>query len=337
MIKLGKLLGEGVYGTVHLGIDSVQGTVAVKTPKKQDDETEEGWERRKLAMRDEGARLVQATHENVVKVYHLEQTEDGLPRLVMEYCEGGSLQAEYETGPMSLQHVRDIGTDVTLGLRAIHARDMLHRDIKPSNLLRDAKGRAKIGDFGLVTDDIVHGYGGSTAYGPHMAKEVWESRVTSKRSDVWALGMTIYKLLHGEDWCEETLPFWGEIADGGFARKLVWLPHVPMAWRRVINKCLHDDMGLRYQSADAVLSALAKLPIMPAWSCTLLESGVKWATDTDNRRRIEVTWTHSPRKEESWEAVSYPIGKGRRMRLGSSTSWKTSSRELDRFFEARVQ
>jgi serine/threonine protein kinase len=50
---------------------------------------------------------------------------------------------------------------------------MLHRDIKPGNLLRSLSGVTKIGDFGLVTDDIILGYGSIAGYQDHLAPEVW--------------------------------------------------------------------------------------------------------------------------------------------------------------------
>ena len=85
--------------------------------------------------------------------------------------------------------VRKAGTEVLMGLAALHARQMLHRDIKPGNILIDTAGVALIGDFGLVTDDLLLGYGSQAGYGDHIAYEVWQGKGTSAKSDIWALGI----------------------------------------------------------------------------------------------------------------------------------------------------
>src|SRR4030088_309089 len=110
----------------------------------------------------------------------------------MALCPGGSLQTAFEAGPMTLPAVRKAGTEVLMGLTALHARQMLHRDIKPGNVLIDAEGGAKLGDFGLVTDDLVLGYGSQAGYYDHIAFEVWHGNGTSARSDIWAFGMTLF-------------------------------------------------------------------------------------------------------------------------------------------------
>jgi eukaryotic-like serine/threonine-protein kinase len=75
----------------------------------------------------------------------------------MELCQGGCLQSKFDSGPMLLADVRKYATHITMGLAALHARNMLHRDIKPANILLNKQGIAKLGDFGLVTDNIILG------------------------------------------------------------------------------------------------------------------------------------------------------------------------------------
>ncbi|WP_457337178.1 serine/threonine-protein kinase [Rhizobacter sp. P5_C2] len=336
-LKLGSKLGSGHFGDVFLGLDSVHGEVAVKVISHRVGESDGDWLARRAGLLAEAQHLSKARHENVVQVHSIHELPDGSSvRLCMAYCPGGSLQSAFDLGPMSLFQVRKVGTEVALGLDALHARGMLHRDIKPGNILLTGSGVAQLGDFGLVTDDLILGYGSQAGYFDHIAHEIWHGGPTSRKTDFWALGMTLYRLLHGKAWYELSPPPKDLIKHGGFSDTLRWLPHVPKAWRRVIRKMLNDDAALRYQSASQVLNALSALPT-PAWSTTVAPGKVLWEQRIGNRRRL-VEWTeHSARKRE-WKAWSEPVGKpGRNMSLGASTASISKAqliRELEAFLEA---
>lgn len=183
-LQIGEELGEGCFGKVYRGHDPVHGEVAVKVIVKKPEHTDDVWQAMKADMLKEAQRLKKAQHRNVVEVYHLaERKSDDAVLYVMQCCHGGSLQGAFEQGLMTLSTVRDIATQITLGLGALHARDMLHRDIKPGNILRDGAGVAKLGDFGLVTDNLVLGYGSIAGYADHVAPEVWAGSGTSRKSD----------------------------------------------------------------------------------------------------------------------------------------------------------
>src|SRR5690349_21373695 len=223
-----KPIGSGGFGTVYLGEDDAHGTVAVKKLARKAHWFGAVWDAWKARYMAEAKNLSKAAHEHVVKVHHVVASDDGETIYIcMAFCSGGSLQKAYEAGPLPISDVRRIGTDVLMGLAALHARGMLHRDIKPANILIDDCGRALIGDFGLVTDEIVMGYASDVGYYDHLAFEIWQGKGTSERSDVWAIGATLYRLLHGELWYKEAPDPKTVIKDGGFADGLKWLPHIP--------------------------------------------------------------------------------------------------------------
>jgi eukaryotic-like serine/threonine-protein kinase len=317
-LVLGQIIGAGHYGEVLLGSDPIHGDVAVKRLTAKPNETIAAWSQRKTGLLEEGQRLKLADHPNVVKVISLleDPANNGI-LLVLELCKGGSLQSKFDAGPMLLGEIRRVATEVTFGLQSIHARGMIHRDIKPANILLDEAGRAKIADFGLVTDDIILGYAGNAGYWDHLAIEFYQGRGTSVKTDIWALGMTIYRLLHGKDWYERSPKPKLSIAEGGFAKKLQWLPHVPAKWRRFIRSCMHDDSDLRFQSCDQVLSALASLPVEPNWQCSVSGLIVEWKKTVGDRRHT-VTWTTHGVGKHEWSAVSEPTGEGRKKKLGGS-------------------
>lgn len=334
-LQIGKQIGAGFFGQVYLASDRVHGEVAVKVLTQHSAETPAEWQARKAGLLQEGQHLSQATHRNVVQVHHaLESENSDAVLLVMEYCRGGSLQSQCENGPMQLQKVVRAATDVCLGLEALHARGMLHRDIKPGNLLQDTVGRTKLGDFGLVTDATILGYGSQVGYMDHIAPEVWAGAGTSAKTDLWALGMTLYRLIHGASWYSSIAEPAAAIQAGGFANGLAWLPHVPKKWRTFLRKLLSDDPSRRFQSANQVATALATLPAIEGLECSVKPGLIEW-WHTGQRRKTNVIWTrHSARRHE-WRAWSEPLSSGNNRNLGGSNGIISKSdavAQLEEFF-----
>lgn len=334
-LKLLNKIGEGHFGDVYLGEDPVHGKVAVKVLTRKQGETDVDWENRKKSFLAEAQHLSKATHRNVVQVHYIVEAKDGESiQLCMAYCPHGSLQKLYEAGPMSLPEVRKIGTDVLMGLSALHARNMLHRDIKPGNILLNPIGTYQISDFGLVTDDLILGYGSQAGYSDHIAFEVWQGEGTSVKSDIWAFGMTLFRLLHGDAWYAEMPNPQDVIRNGGMAHKLAWLPHIPGSWRRVIRQMLNDEKSRRYQTAGQALEALSRLPVSPVWETKILPDLIHWEQRGRQRLNVVEWMRHSERKHE-WVAWSEPLGIGRKKRLAGSNgiiSKRQVVAELERYF-----
>jgi serine/threonine-protein kinase len=321
-LKLGKEIANGFFGKVFIAEDPALGKVAVKKLHQHVGESDARWAIRQETLLDEAQRLVRAEHQNIVRVHQiLRHASDNTLHLVMEFCSGGSLQGDFEAGPLQLSTVQRIASNTLLGLDALHTRDMLHRDLKPGNLLVDDRGTVKLGDFGLVTDDLILGYGSFAGYSNHLAPEVWRDRQTSPKSDIWALAMTLYRLLHGRYWCMHAPNTEEEIKRGNFAQRLSWLPHIPDSWRRMLRKAMHDDTSQRYQSAQQFLNAISSLECEPAWNCTVNAGHIRWRRQNETRR-FEVQWIeHSSRKHE-WSATSFPLGRGNKRNLAQGAGSK---------------
>ena len=333
---IGSYIGCGSFGEVYHAKDSVHGDVAAKCFTQKTGESSADWTERKKALLFEGQKLKQATHKNVVQVFSVAEGESGDEIiLVMELCEGGSLDKKYKNGPMSLKAVRKHATDACLGLNALHSRGMLHRDLKPGNLLLTSSGVTKLGDFGHVTDNLLLGYGSAAGYADHIAPEVWNGSGTSRASDLWALGMTLYRLMHGSIWYSEAPQPSKVVAKGGFGDTLKWMPHTPKPWRRFIRKLLNDDPHARFRDVNQVISALSSLPSEPVWNTSYDGVTITWKR-TKGSRRIIVKWEMLPKGKHSWFAKSVPIGSsGRKRTLGSSKgeiSYSSANKALRKFF-----
>ncbi len=335
-LVIGRKIGSGYFGDVHLAQDQVHGEVAVKIIAQKQGQSDANWIAEKAEFLAEAQNLAAAAHANIVPVYHLVESVDGKSiKYCMKYCAGGSLHSAYESGPSPLAIIRKIGTEVLLGLDALHARGMIHRDIKPGNILIDECDVARIGDFGLVTDNLIFGYADGAGYNDHLSYEVWHHGVTSVRSDIWAFGMTLYRLLHGQSWyLESDLPRY-LIADGNFRDKLRWLPHVPPRWRRAIRAMMHDDPASRLQSVGQVQAAFSGLPIQPHWICEVDGPNIRWH-QVRGTRTIRVAWNRHSQRRHEWRAWSEPTdGNGKVRRLGGSQGMVGSvqaKRELEVYF-----
>jgi serine/threonine protein kinase len=329
----GKLIGQGFFGSVYEGLDEVHGKVAVKVLEPYPHEADSDWRTRREQLLSEAQNLREARHRNVVTVLYLVRSQhDGNLHMVTEFCDGGSLERLYKAGPVKISKTRKVVTDICLGLDALHTRGMLHRDIKPGNILF-SDSRWKIADFGLVTNELILGYASDVGYMDHLAPEVHKDKVTSVRTDVWALGMTIYRLLHGEQFYNSA--FSGKdipdlVTSGGFARRLPWLPHIPKIWRKVIRKALHDDSSLRFDGVSDLSQAIGKISITPDWQCDFQQNLTSWTLHVKSRT-VSVRWEVISSRKHIWIAES--TGGSRKRKLGGSKTPQSRERALSEIEE----
>ncbi|MDB4955210.1 MAG: serine/threonine protein kinase [Myxococcales bacterium] len=198
--RLEKLLGAGASGRVFLAIDEVAGrSVALKMFFAANARGGAAYER---FVRE--ARLASTLrHPSLVEVYDV-SVERGF--LVMEYLAGGSLAQRLAAGErLAATQVRRMALDVIGGLEAAHHRGVVHRDVKPANIFFDARGTAKIGDFGVahlvdLGQTQTGGLIGTLAY---MSPEQITGAPISIGADLYALGVTLFEAVTGR------LPFLG--------------------------------------------------------------------------------------------------------------------------------
>jgi eukaryotic-like serine/threonine-protein kinase len=203
--RLEKLLGAGASGRVFLATDEVAGrSVAIKMFFAAGARGGSAYER---FVRE--ARLASTLrHPSLVEVYDV-SVERGF--LVMEYLPGGSLAQRIAAGAaaggerMPALQIRRMTLDIIGGLEAAHHRGVVHRDVKPANIFFDARGTAKLGDFGVahlvdLGQTQTGGLIGTLAY---MSPEQITGAPISIAADLYALGVTLFEVVTGR------LPFLG--------------------------------------------------------------------------------------------------------------------------------
>ena len=198
--RLDRLLGAGASGRVFLANDEVAGRqVAIKMFFAAGARGGAAYER---FVRE--ARLASTLrHPSLVEVYDV-SVERGF--LVMEFLPGGSLAQRFAAGErLSPAQARRMALDVIGGLEAAHHRGVVHRDVKPANIFFDARGTAKLGDFGVahlvdLGQTQTGGLIGTLAY---MSPEQITGAPISIAADLYALGVTLFEAVTGR------LPFLG--------------------------------------------------------------------------------------------------------------------------------
>lgn len=204
----------------------------------------------------EAQALARMDHPNVVRVHDAGGGEEGA-WLILEFVEGEPLESILEREPPGSRRALELLEKAARGVRHAHERGIVHRDLKPQNILVTPAGEPKVGDFGLA--HLAEGTGTLTRTGTavgtplYMAPEQVEGRTEaiSPRTDVYALGAILYRILTGR------LPHEGRTPAEVYARILgqeIAPPRrlrreVPVELDAVAQKALERDLSGRYADA----------------------------------------------------------------------------------------
>jgi len=258
-LRLLEKVGEGAFGEVYRAWDTrLDREVALKLLRRQDSLHAHV----ASAVIEEGRMLAQVRHPNVVTVHGADRSA-GRVGLWMEFIHGRTLeQVLREQGPFGAGEATLIGLDVCRALSAVHRAGLLHRDIKAHNVMREDGGRIVLMDFGAgldradVPDDPALGLAGTPLY---MAPEVLGDQDASVRSDIYSVGVLLYRLVTG------SYPVEGrsvqEVRDKHARGEQTFLrdarPDLPETFVQVVERALSPRPDGRYESAGAMEAALA--------------------------------------------------------------------------------
>lgn len=188
-----RLINRGGQGSVYLGYDErLRRRVAIKIHSVSRQRTA-----RREALRE--ARLVAGIQSpRVVGIYDVIEAP-GYLALVMEYVPGCNLEELLAGTRPSLASVLTITADIATALALARQSHLVHRDLKASNVLVTEDGRAKLTDFGIA--GLLDESEGCAAQGGSpsgVSPEQYLGRSVDERSDLFSLGVLIYRMLAGE-------------------------------------------------------------------------------------------------------------------------------------------
>jgi serine/threonine protein kinase len=269
--RVGRLSAEGGMAAVYQARDLWRGeTVALKVAPASHPSG-----RRLLR---EAALLSDVQHPHVVS-YRDSGRVGKLAYLAMEWAKGTTLQRVLRRRRrLGLDESLEVARSVASALAAVHATGVVHSDVKPCNVMVEADLREiRLLDFGIakligMTDDVPDGMLlGTPAY---MSPEQACGRAVDERSDVWSLGVLLFRCLVGH------LPFRGPSGHAVLLKVALneppdigkLIPDVPRDVRAVLGRMLVRDLGRRCPDGAAATTEIDRL--LSAYGRRTTESGV---------------------------------------------------------------
>lgn len=293
-MKLGEVLGRGAMGEIYaaqrVGDETPLAVKILASHLLRDQPSRDRFLR-------ESAIVSALTSPHVVRVYAVSPPDAALPYIVMERLEGTDLAHLLKRQSMRpLEELEEIITHIAAGLEAAHSAGVIHRDLKPSNIFATGEGRARIWkllDFGaskwrdgggtLTQDNLV----GTPGY---MAPEQALGRPVDQRSDVYALGVIVYRLVTG---VPPVLP--GELP--AMLQEVAYRMPIQPSRRATVSTQIEAVIAIamakvpmhRFATADDLSNAFreavaGRLDVAITRRAALLLTGTPWGAWTTGRR-----------------------------------------------------
>ena len=235
--------------------------------------------------------LKASEHPNIVKVNDTGNLDDGRVYVSMEYLPHGSLEDEAQGAYLPLSRAKKLMIDVLRGLAHAHSINVVHRDIKPANILIGNSGEGQLSDFCLALPNIqslsmnqLKKY----QYVLHLAPEVRKIQDYTFLSDIYACGVTLYRLVNGDSQLPQISPQEAHrlARRGEFPPRNMYRDFIPQSLRRLINKSLSVDPDNRYKTAEDMRHALEQQALLIDWEAkSTSQPGAIW-TGTDMKGLI---------------------------------------------------
>ena len=253
-----ELIGEGGMGVVYKALDlELERYVALKLLKSELADNHVLIQR----FRDELRTLAGFNHPNITTLF-TSVTWQEHPVMVMELVEGETLQKLVDRrGPIPANVCVPLLHQALAGVGSAHRKKIIHRDLKPANLMLNNDGVVKVMDFGIAKIQSGHSLTRSNVpigTSLYMAPEQILGQTADARTDIYAMGVTLYELLAGR------VPFLGDsqyAIEHAHMQQMpdpptVHYPHIPVTVVDAVMKSLAKDPAQRFQSAEEFAAAL---------------------------------------------------------------------------------
>lgn len=257
-LRIGEKLGEGGYGAVYRARDPRLGRdVALKLLR--DDLPPDGPHARRILA--EARLMARVRHPNVLTI-HGADVHDGRAGFWADLLDGETLERRLERdGVLGADEAALCGRELCRALGAVHAAGLVHGDVKAANVMRTRDGRLVLMDFGAGAPTTE----GRSAAAPlsgtplALAPEVLEGEGLSVATDVYALGVLLYRLTTGRYPVEadSVSDLRSRHAAGGRPPLLDRRPDLPSDFARIVERALDPDPRRRFASAGEMEAALA--------------------------------------------------------------------------------
>jgi serine/threonine-protein kinase len=256
-------LGRGAMGVVYRARDPhIDRVVALKTLRPDLGLPSEAFRELTRRFQQEATAAGRLNHPNIVAIHDVLDF-DGVPYIVMECLEGRSLaELIAAEGRLPPRRAVPLFVQVCEALDYAHARGVVHRDIKPGNIVIAPGDVAKVTDFGIarVTGSNVTQTGAVLGTPAYMSPEQLRGQTPDGRSDVFAVGVSLYEALAGVNpfQAEELAAVLYRVVHDAPAPLAQRNPAVSPGLQAVVGRALAKDPGQRFPTARALAEDLAR-------------------------------------------------------------------------------
>lgn len=272
-------IGAGGMGEVYKAFDTrLNRFVALKF--LSDSLKTDAAAKRRLVREAQAAAALE--HPNICAVHGFEQTEEH-HFIVMQHVEGKTLDEYFDGKTASAGEFKSLARQILTAVAFAHSHGVLHRDLKPGNIMLTADGQIKILDFGLAKIDSPNGLTGGTSEDlsrfsqnglivgtvAYMSPEQLRGEKLDYRSDLFSVGIILYKLVTGENpfnrpsQAETIAAILNSNAVSSDSLKEL-APDFPEYYLKIIEKCLRAERNERFESAAEILVEMNKAEIEKA-------------------------------------------------------------------------
>lgn len=260
--ELQELLGRGGSGVAWRARDiKLERIVAIKF--LLDNENADSGRAKNERLSREATAAAKMLHPSIVQVHQVDEV-NGVPFLVMEYVEGGSLAEKLRSGPLPVEKSVELATSIADAVEHAHEKGIVHRDIKPGNILLDRDGVPRVCDFGLArkldAEHSLHQTGDVLGTPAYMPPEQARGENADERSDVYSIGAVLYESLCGRSPFQAAHPW--EILYQVTTIDPIPLkqlnPAIPVELETICQKCLEKNPDRRYQAAAELAAELKR-------------------------------------------------------------------------------
>ena len=216
--------------------------------------------------RREAQAVASLDHPNILPIYEVSESEDGLPFFSMKFAEKGSLQENAASLRNEPRKCLQLMAKVARAVEYAHSRGVLHRDIKPGNILLNDRGEPLVSDFGLAKlldgkNDLTRSlttFGTAGFIAPEQADGA--AADLTPTADVYSLGAVLFNLLAGRP------PFLGsnpvsvirQASETPAPKLRSVAPSLDRDLETICARCLERDPKARYQSAGDLAADLER-------------------------------------------------------------------------------
>jgi len=235
---------------------------------------------------EEAKKLYASSHSNVVSVNY-GCSDSTHVYIAMPFYKNGSLKQKVNSEHLTIREIIRYSIQFLSGLHNIHSKGLIHFDVKPDNILISDSNEALLSDFGLTKAMNTFGFASpEQIYSKQLPPETFTSTDKTLHFDIYLSGLTLYRLLNGEQHFHQQLSLFktrdeyvNAVRTGCFPDRSSYLPHIPIKLQRIVNKAISVNIVDRHQSVLDLINDLSGVDENLDWKFKRSSNTESWSKE----------------------------------------------------------